>query len=242
MGTGGAGGVSDKYAKDAEYAKSVDTWAQVLGNGGDLPAGFARANKEMYSDIVAKAPQFSKGATDMMASKAEYGGAKAGSRTVGQRAANFGLAKEEAYEMADLVTQTSADVSRTSFMPINRAIVSYEKNTGDPKVVQFGAAINSFINGYARAISPTGAPTVSDKNHAREMLEAAQSHQQVVATIDQLKKEMVAAGNAPGKVRDAQRAAVTGMGVGRGNPVGPMTGSGAPRSAVPALPPGFKEF
>ena len=237
VGAGGGGGTSDKYSKDPEYAKAVDFWAQTMGNGGDLPPGFARANKDMYSDIVARAPAFSKGATDAMASRAEYGGAKAGARTVGQRAANFGLAKSEAYEMADLVTETSDSVSRTKFMPINRAILAYEKNTGDPDVVQFGAAINSFINAYARAVSPVGTPTVSDKNHAREMLEMAQSHEQVVATIGQLKREMVAAGNAPKTVRNEQRAAIVGMGEGRGGTGAAPAAAGAPARVQTATNP-----
>lgn len=236
MGTG-AGGLSPQYSNDKDYAKTVDTWAEVLAKGGDLPAGLARANKGLFSDIMARAPQLASGATGIMADKAEYGGAKAGSRVAGQRAANLGIAKTEAYEMADLVTEASAKVPRTSFMPINSVINAYEKNTGDTDTRAFGAALNSFINAYARAVSPVGTPTVSDKNHAREMLSIADSHDAVVAIIGQLKKEMDAAERAPAKVRAAQGAAVRGMGI---QPVAPMTGSGAPGAPTKPLPPGVK--
>lgn len=132
---------------------------------------------------------------------AEFEGQKAGQRTLGTRTAQFGMAKAEAYEMADLVTQASAKANRTDFQPVNRALNAFQKNTGGTEIREFGAAINSFINAYARAISPIGTPTVSDKDHAREMLYTADSHDQVRAIIGQLKKEMEAAGKAPGAVR-----------------------------------------
>lgn len=135
----------------------------------------------------------------------EFMGLGAAQRALGTRAASFGMAKAEADEMADLVTQSSEAYGRTQFMPVNKALNAFETNTGDTKVREFGAAINSFINAYARAISPTGTVTVNDKEHAREMLSTADSHQQVVAIIGQLKKEMAAAGKAPGAVKEQLR-------------------------------------
>lgn len=131
----------------------------------------------------------------------EFGGMGAAQRALGTRSANFGLAEKEAYAMADLVTEASAKVPRTQFMPINKAIMAYENNTGDPQARQFGAALNSFINAYARAVSPIGTPTVSDKDHARSMLSTADSHEALTAIMDQLKREMDAAGAAPGAVQ-----------------------------------------
>lgn len=135
----------------------------------------------------------------------EFMGLGAAQRALGTRTANFGIAKEEAYKMADLVTETSAAFPRTDFIPVNKALVAYEKNTGDVPVRQFGAAINSFINAYARAISPTGSPTVSDKDHARSMLSEADSHAAVQGVISVLKREMEAAGAAPGAVKEQIR-------------------------------------
>lgn len=227
-----AGGqVSSRYSTDADYRKSVDTWAETVANGGAMPAGLARADKQMAADIILKAPSFAKeGATGMLAAGAEYKGAQAGARSVGTRSANFELAKSEAYSMADQVVDTSAKFNRTRFTPVNTLISAFESKTGSTEVREMGAAFNSFINAYARAISPVGAPTVSDKSHAREMLSQADSHAQVVAVIGQLKKEMVAAGEAPGAVRAIQRKAIgEGVRATRGmEPVAPMQGSGAP--------------
>lgn len=198
-----------KYTDDGEYRKAVHHWAQVIAAGGKMPPGTGR-DTEFIRDVNLVVPQYSGGAREQLSNTAEYAGGLAGSRAVGTRAANFELAKSEAYTMADLVTQSSAGVNRTSFQPLNKAIVAFEKNTGDTKVREFGAALNSFINAYARAVSPIGSPTVSDKNHAREMLSSADSHAQVVAIIGQLKKEMDAAGRAPEIVREKQRAAMSG--------------------------------
>ena len=135
----------------------------------------------------------------------EFQGMGAAQRALGTRSANFGLAEKEAYAMADLVTEASSKVPRTQFMPINKAIIAYENNTGDPEARQFGAALNSFINAYARAVSPIGTPTVSDKDHARSMLSTADSHEALTAIMGQLKREMDAAGAAPGAVQKQMR-------------------------------------
>lgn len=214
---GDSASLSEKYQTDEAYRKQVDYWADLVASGGTLPPRFAQsgAGKVMYGDIVQRVPEMSGGAREMLANQAELGGAKAGARTVGTRAANFALAKSEAYEMADLVTAASEKIGRTDFIPINKAIISYERNTGDPDVVQYGAALNSFIQAYVRAVAPIGQPPLQDKQHARRMLEEAQSHDQVKAVIAQLKREMEAAGRAPGVVRQQQREAVTtGLGLG----------------------------
>jgi hypothetical protein len=207
--------MSAKYGKDADYTKQVNFWAELKANGGDLPPRFSQiVGKEMAADVFKAAAGIGT-PNDQIANAAAVGGLKAGARSVGTRAANFGLAKSEAYTMADLVTEASGLVSRTSFMPINKALISWKTNTGDVEVRKFGAALNSFIQAYARAISPIGVPTVSDKDHAREMLSAADSHAQVVGVISQLKKEMDAAGVAPGIVRKEQREAALNLGADR---------------------------
>ena len=157
---------------------------------------------------------------DIAAKQSEFMGMNAAQRALGTRQANFGLAKSEAYEMADLVTETSEAVSRTQFMPINKALNAYNTNTGSTEIREFGAALNSFINAYARAISPVGTPTVSDKDHARAMLSTADSHEQVLAIMGQLKKEMDAAGRAPGIVKKEIREGFTKDNAGAAKPAG----------------------
>ncbi len=211
-GDGGQSAMSTKYGKDQDYTNQVNYWAEFQANGGTLPTRFSQiVGKEMAGDVF-KAVAGKGSPNDQIANASEVQGLKAGARAAGTRAANFGLAKDEAYTMADLVTKASEAVSRTSFTPVNKAINAVRENTGDVATRQFGAALNSFIQAYARAVSPVGVPSVSDKDHAREMLSKADSHDQVVGIISQLKKEIEAAGNAPKAVAKQQREAALNIG------------------------------
>ena len=179
--------MAEQYlAGDKSVFQNLGRGAQGAANVVALRQRVTRVAKEagMSPDQVALA-------------QAEFTGMGAAQRSLGTRSANFGLAEKEAYAMADLVTEASSKVPRTQFMPINKAIMAYENNTGDPQARQFGAALNSFINAYARAVSPIGTPTVSDKDHARSMLSTADSHEALTAIMGQLKREMDAAGAAP---------------------------------------------
>jgi hypothetical protein len=183
----------------------------------------------LQNTIVQRAKERGLSPEAVSAALAEFGGVQAASRVVGARGATMEMAGQEAESLGALVTGASATVGRTDFIPVNKALLVFEKNTGDVPVRQFGAAINSFVNAYARAISPTGVPSVSDKNHAREMLESADSHEQIVGTIDQLNKELAAARASPGKVRAGLRETVT-----NSNP------ANKPAAAPAAVSPEFK--
>jgi len=163
----------------------------------------------LRKEIVDQMKDAGMSGADVAAKIAEFGGIKAGERTLGTRTANVGMAVNEASQFADLALEASKEFPRTSFVPVNKAMVSYAENTGDPKVKAFGAANLSFINAYARAVSPTGTPTVSDKEHARDMLSTADGPEAYAAVMKQLQKEMKAANTSPGTVRGEFREAVT---------------------------------
>lgn len=147
---------------------------------------------------------------DLAAKNAEYGGIKAGQRTVGTRTANIELAASEAESVLPLAREASAAVSRSGLLPFGKAQVMFNEQTNNPAMRQFAAANNTLINVYARAISPTGVPTVHDKEHAREMLSTAFDQTSYNATLDQMEKEIAAARGAPASVRKGISNAVTG--------------------------------
>jgi hypothetical protein len=136
---------------------------------------------------------------------AEFQGVQSEEKAIGTRAGQIEMAANAANSMADIVIQTSDSFPRTQFPKINEALASFESNTGDVGVRKLGAAINSFINGYARAINPTGVATVSDKEHARDMLSKADSQEQLEGIIATLKQEMAAEMAAPTAVREKLR-------------------------------------
>lgn len=243
-GGGGGGGGADKSSMTADAIQLAAE--QYLAGDKTVLQGMSRGGKQGVANLVAIRDEVARQARakgmsgrDIALRMQEFMGLGASQRALGTRAANFGMAKAEADEMADIVLQTSEAYGRTNFQPVNKALNAWETNTGGTEIRQFGAAINSFINAYARAISPTGQVTVSDKNHARELLSAADSPAQVRAVMATLKQEMEAAGRAPGRVKEDLR---TGFRDGTGGAApgaAPAGGTGLP--ARPAgVPPTAK--
>lgn len=191
-----------------QYLAGDRTVVSNLGRGAQGGENILRFRQAIHR--VAKEKGMSGSA--VAAKIAEFEGIKAGERTLGNRTANIEMAVTEAQQMAPLALQASEGVDRTKFPALNAVIQAAERGTGDENVVRLGVATNSLINIYARAISPTGVPTVSDKDHARELLSSAWSKGQYRAGVDQLMKELAAARKAPGKVREEFREAVTGGG------------------------------
>lgn len=144
----------------------------------------------------------------LAAKMADFAGIMAGSRSVGVRQAQIELASSEALKMIKIVEDTSAKFGRTNFVPWNMALKAFETGTGQPEVKAMGAAINSLINVYARAINPVGIPTIQDKEHARDLLAVIHSPEQVDAVLGILKQEMTAARASPADVREAMRQAI----------------------------------
>jgi len=147
---------------------------------------------------------------DIAAKNAEFIGLTSGQRTLGTRTANIEMAGTEFGNMIPLAREASALVPRSGFLPFGKANVMFDEQTNDPALRQFAAANNSLVNTYARAISPTGQPTIHDKEHAREMLSTAFDQRSYNATLDQLEREIAAARKSPGQVRESFNRSITG--------------------------------
>lgn len=163
-------------------------------------SGLARtpaALAAVRSAITQKGKELGKSGADVALATAEFEGLKAGERTLGTRTANVGMAGNEAATFAKNALDASEKVNRSQYPDFNRLLLAGEKKVGNPDVVAFGSYNNSLINAYARAVSPTGAPTVSDKDHAREILETSFSKGQYKAGIDAILKEIEGAKASP---------------------------------------------
>jgi hypothetical protein len=176
--------------------------------------GYGSAGAQNRSLLRSKITQVAKEQgikpADVAALNAQFFGTKAGERTLGTRTANIGMAVAEATQLMPLALAASEKVNRTQFPTLNSILMAGEKGVGDENVVRLGIATNSLINTYARAINPTGIPTVSDKDHARELLVNAWSKGQYAAGVNQLKLEMDAAKQSPGIVREEFRTSISG--------------------------------
>lgn len=189
-----------------QYLAGDKSVLQNLGRGVQGSRNLIALRKSIRSEAEDAGMQPSEVAARM----AEFEGVKSGERTLGTRTANAGMAVNEANQFATNALAASEKVDRTQYPSLNKAIQAAERGSGGTDVVELATYTNSLINAYARAVSPTGSPTVSDKEHAREILDTAYSKGQFAAAINAMKKEMAAAQASPGQVRSEFRSAVTG--------------------------------
>lgn len=145
------------------------------------------------------------------------GGAMAAERSLATQTAKMSTAANEAGKMIKVVEGLSDKVNRTEFPTINAISNAVSKGTGGTEIVKLNTSINALVNSYARAISPTGQPTVSDKNHARDIINSAYSTGQLSAILGVMQEEMdiarQAAGTASTELKEMRETAK-----GRGEP------------------------
>jgi len=111
-------------------------------------------------------------------------------KSLAVQGAKMSTAATEAAGMIDVTKNLSDKVNRTQYPTINAIENAVNKGTGGIEIVQLNASINALINSYSRAISPTGVPTVSDKNHAREIINSAYSTGQIAGVLNVMQQEM----------------------------------------------------
>ncbi len=181
---------------------------QYLAGDSSAGQGFGRSapmKAQFLNRLAERAKQLGMSGSDIATKMAEFQGTKAGERTLGTRTAQVEMAVTEAQNLMPLALAASNAVNRTNYPTLNKILLAGESGSGDENAVRLGIATNSLINVYARAVSPSGAPTVSDKDHARELLSSAWSKGQYAAGVDQLNKEMQAARRSPGQVKEEMR-------------------------------------
>lgn len=191
-----------------QYLAGDTSVMQNLGRGAQGSQNIILLRKE----IARQAAAAGKGGADLAAQNAEYFGTRAGQRAAGTRIANVEMAVYEAQNLVPLALDASKNVARSGLLPFGKAQVMFNEQTNDPAMREFAAANNALVNTYSRAISPTGQPTISDKDHARELLSTAYDQKSYEATVRQMEREMEAARKAPKQVRQAFNEAVTGRG------------------------------
>jgi len=204
------GGPADLGQFEGAFALAAD---QFLAGDVRAVQGYSR-NAQMRALLAKKieerARELGMGGKDIAAKMAQFQGIQAGQRTLGTRTANIEMAISEAQQLSQLALATSSEWKRSEIKSLNDLQRFAQSRTSNPQLRAFVAANNSFINVYARAINPTGVPTDTDKNHARDVLDVGFATGDYEAAIRQLNAEMDAARRAPGIVREEFRKAVVG--------------------------------
>ena len=191
----------------AQQAMAGDTSVyQNLGRGVQGAQNIVAIRKR----VAELAKEQGKTGADIAAGNVAFGGEKAAARSTAVASGKQSQAADEASQLADQALAINDTFRRGNFPDVNAALTDMQRRGGDTQVGQFKVAINGFKNTYSRAISPTGSPTVHDKQHADELFDLNQSPAQFAANIAQAKKEMAAAIAAPGHVQAQQRARIAG--------------------------------
>lgn len=203
-------------------------YGAMMGKGGaglDFAVDMAIAGDSSFSSGWARSPQLrmqylerlaerasEKGLSpkDVAAATAEFQGFKAGEKTLGTRQAQIDLASTVLEQFVPIANAASADYKRSGVRTLNDLQNAVNKRTASPELRKLNASVNAVINAYSRAINPTGVGTVSDKEHAREILDAAFSEGDFEAATSQLMMEIGAEKKAPGFVKTEMRKFFTG--------------------------------
>lgn len=120
----------------------------------------------------------------------------AGARTGGVTQQNLEMAGQEARGMIQVAREAAAKVGLSDLKGINKFTRWLGDQTGNPQYAALNTAINSLVNSYARAINPRGVPTVSDKQHARDIIDSAMAKGNFESALRMMETEINTAHNA----------------------------------------------
>jgi hypothetical protein len=116
--------------------------------------------------------------------------ARSAATTAGRVTMNTALFAQEAKGAGQEVVRTSKLFPSTEIPLVNVALRAYETNTGDPRVIKFGIAMNALVNAYGKMSNPTGTGIHdADKDRFTKILDTSLSHGQVEAGVEQVIKE-----------------------------------------------------
>jgi len=204
---------------------TIDFLAQTYIQTGNIPPlGMGRAAADLRQKVIERAAIVARtpataapgeaaptpisaadAARTIGQNKQAFAGGTAGQRTLGTTLANVTSAATEANNMIPLVEKYAALVNPTDFPLVNAAGNFVSRQGGGENVVGLAGSLNSLVNAYARAINPKGVATVSDKNHAREIINEAMSKGQLNTALSVMRAEMESAMAAPVQVQERMR-------------------------------------
>lgn len=175
----------------ASRVRAGDERALVgLGRGAQGRKDLVDIQEEVARQAAAGEP-IDPRARDILQNAAQQGGLKAAERTQAQIMAKLSVYGRTAFNATDIALEASKDVPRTNYPKANVAINAFRANTGDPKIRALGQALQTLSNEYARAIGG-GHGTVHMQEQAERRLNEADSHEQLVAIVNMMRREILA--------------------------------------------------
>jgi hypothetical protein len=135
----------------------------------------------------------------------ERAGATAEGGTVGRRAGNIAIAVQEAHDTIPNVMAAAEKSAGKGLATWNAVENKWNVEKGDENFAFYVQQMNSLINVYGRVISGGGKGTVSDAEHARQMLNPNMPLSAVKGALRGFSTEVDIAEKAPEKVRARMR-------------------------------------
>ena len=115
-----------------------------------------------------------------------YTGAQSGARTEATRAANLDIILNSAKAAVPQALEASDAVPRGNWVPVNKAIQSYQAGQSDPKLAAFAVSNLQLAELWARAMNPTGVMRASDRELALANLSTATSPETYRVVVNQI--------------------------------------------------------
>jgi hypothetical protein len=173
---------------------------------------------------------------DVAARMGEFAAFVAEERSRGTREAQISIAAKEAENVFPIAEAASDKVPRAKWVPPNIIMQNFEKWHSDADLSAFAQAIDSTINVYGRAISPTGVSREAANQRALQLLSTATDQKSFESVIGIMRQEIKAALDSPDQVRDSILASFA-KGVAP-KPGSPAATKAAAAQTPPAVAPG----
>jgi hypothetical protein len=126
---------------------------------------------------------------DVLAGKAALHADTGSLATLEKQATIVRAAEGAAQRNADLALSLASKVGNGNITIFNGWKNHWNTMNGDPSIAKFAASLDTFVNEYAKVMGG-GTPTDSLREHAREVLNTAQSPQQIAGVVATLKTDM----------------------------------------------------
>jgi hypothetical protein len=220
--------ISDQDARDVAE-RYIDTGNRMVLSG----LGYSGDNRTKVNQQIKKV-QDEKGVSnqELATREAEWEGRKAGQRVLAQQEAKMGSAAFEAEGAVKLARGVIEKVPRTNFLPLNKLIEGYQKNTLDPDQVELLGRLRAISNTYA-AVMNRGASVVTDtaRHHADDLLNSAGNATTMNRALDTMLSEIDMAKHSPDRMRRFYRQQYGDKSIGQDSAAAPPEGGPAPAGA-----------
>lgn len=107
-----------------------------------------------------------------------------------QMAGNMQVKAGEAFLTIGYLKEQVKGINTSKFVPLNVLTDTIKAQTSDPQVLKYYALVQTLVNQYSAAITPSGQARIWDKQHALDIINKYADERGVEAVLDVLKREM----------------------------------------------------